>query len=70
MMHYPPERKLDVHATAIAGLLRLETDARRRARYAGFIDIHASLSDDERVPYRECYPEEAATLADLTARLT
>ena len=58
-MRYPAERRVDVYAAAMRGLLELEADPERRAKYVDFIDIYAGLTDNERARYRERYPEES-----------
>jgi len=54
-MRSPRRRRVEVHAQAVRGLLGLETDAARRAKYLDFIDIYAGLTDNERQRYRERY---------------
>ena len=41
-------RRVDVHASAVRGLLDLEPDPDRRAKYLDFIDIYAAPTDNER----------------------
>ena len=52
------------------GLLELEPDGNRRAKYLDFIDIYANLTDNERERYMEQYPEENQVMAGIvqTAR--
>ena len=55
-MRSPRERRIEVYARAVRGLLDLEPDRERRAKYVDFIDIYASLTDNERQRYRQQYP--------------
>ena len=67
-MRYPAERRVDVYAAAMRGLLELETDPDRRAKYVDFIDIYAGLTDNERARYRERYPEESNVMQGVVQR--
>ena len=64
-MRYPAERKVEVYAAAVRGLLELEPDPDRRAKYVDFIDIYAGLTDNERERYRESYPEESNVMRGM-----
>ena len=63
-------RRVEVYGEAVRGLLELESDPRKRAKYLDFIDIYADLTDNERERYKEQYPEENETMAGIvqTAR--
>ncbi len=50
------------------GLLELEADPERRAKYVDFIDIYAGLTDNERARYRERYPEESNVMQGVVQR--
>ena len=52
----------------MSGLLELEPDRERHAKYVDFIDIYASLTDNERRRYRQQYPEESRTMAGIVQR--
>ena len=67
-MRYPAERKVEVYAAAVRGLLELEPDPDRRAKYVDFIDIYAGLTDNERARYRERYPEESNVMRGMVQR--
>ena len=67
-MRYPAERRVDVYAAAMRGLLELEADPGRRAKYVDFIDIYAGLTDNERARYRERYPEESNVMQGVVQR--
>jgi len=60
--------KVDVYAHAVRGLLDLETDPDRRAKYIDFIDIYADLADNERRRYRQRHPEESSIMVGLNQR--
>ena len=59
-----------VYGQAVRGLLELEPDGNKRAKYLDFIDIYANLTDNERERYVEQYPEENQVMAGIvqTAR--
>ena len=67
-MRSPRERRVEVYAGAVRGLLELEPDRRRREKYLDFIDIYAGLTDNERRRYRRQYPEESSTMAGMFQR--
>ena len=67
-MRYPAGRRVDVYASAMRGLLDLEADPDRRAKYVDFIDIYAGLTDNERARYRERYPEESNVMQGVVQR--
>ena len=62
--------RVEVYGKAVRGLLELEPDGGRRAKYLDFIDIYANLTDNERERYVEQYPEENQAMAGIvqTAR--
>ena len=62
--------RVEVYGQAVRGLLALEPDGGRRAKYLDFIDIYANLTDNERERYREQFPEENRAMAGIvqTAR--
>ena len=62
--------RVEVYGQAVRGLLELEPDGNRRAKYLDFIDIYANLTDNERERYTEQYPEENKVMAGIvqTAR--
>ena len=60
--------KIDVYAHAVRGLLDLEKDPDRRAKYIDFIDIYADLTDNERRRYRQRHPEESSIMVGLNQR--
>ena len=62
--------RVEVYGQAVRGVLELEPDGNRRAKYLDFIDIYANLTDNERERYVEQYPEENQVMAGIvqTAR--
>ena len=62
------DRKVEVYAQAIRGLLTLERDGDRRAKYIEFIDIYAGLTDNEYRRYRQQYREDSSTMAGIISR--
>ena len=67
-MAYGPEDKLEVYARAVRGLADLEPDPERRLKYLDFIDIYAALDENERIVYRQRYPEEVAEMTRFAER--
>ena len=67
-MRSPGDRRVDEYAGAMRGLLDLEADPDRRAKYVDFIDIYAGLTDNERRRYRERYPEESNVMRGVVQR--
>ncbi len=55
-MRSPRERRVEIYARTVRGLLALEPDWERRAKYVDFIDIYAGLTENERRRYRRQYP--------------
>ncbi|MDE0062423.1 MAG: DUF4351 domain-containing protein [Gammaproteobacteria bacterium] len=64
----PRGRRIEVYAEAVRGLLALERDGDRRAKYIEFIDIYAGLTDNEYRRYQRQYREESSTMAGVIAR--
>ncbi len=67
-MRRPEGSKVEVYAQAVRGLLALERDADKRAKYIEFIDIYAGLTDNEFQRYQRQYPEESTTMAGVIQR--
>lgn len=42
-MYWPAERKIEIYAQAIRGLLQLEPDPEKQLKYIDFIDIYTAL---------------------------
>jgi len=51
-MRIPADRRVEVYAQAVRGLLTLEPDGDKRAKHLEFIDIYAALTDNEFRRYR------------------
>ncbi|WP_209449616.1 hypothetical protein [Ectopseudomonas mendocina] len=45
-MHWPAERKIEIYAQAIRGLM--QPDPEKQLKYIDFIDIYTALDDNER----------------------
>ncbi|MGM0813557.1 MAG: DUF4351 domain-containing protein [Pseudomonadota bacterium] len=67
-MAYASEEKLEVYARAVRGLADLEPDPERQLKYLDFIDIYAALDENERIVYRQRYPEEVAEMTRFAER--
>ena len=67
-MRWPRERKIELYAQAIRGLLSLEPDIEKRLKYADFVDIYTGLDDNEQRLYAERYPRENRNMAGLRER--
>ena len=67
-MHSPENRKVEVYAQAVRGLLALEPDGSKRAKYMEFIDIYAGLTENEFRRYQKQYPEETSIMAGAFQR--
>ena len=67
-MRCPASRRVEVYARAVRGLLTLESDGAKRAKYLEFIDIYAALTDNEFQRYRRQYPEESTTMTGVIQR--
>ncbi|MFT4101376.1 MAG: DUF4351 domain-containing protein [Burkholderiaceae bacterium] len=69
-MRWPRERRIELYAQAIRGLLSLEPDIEKRLKYVDFVDIYSGLDDNERRLYAERYPQENRNMAGLRERWT
>ena len=67
-MRVPAERRVEAYAAAVRGLLAVETDADRRAKYMEFIDVYAGLGEDEYRRYESDYAEEKAVMTGVIQR--
>ena len=67
-MRSSEDRKVEVYAEAIRGLLALERDSDKRAKYIEFIDIYAGLTDNEYRRYQRQYREDSSTMAGVISR--
>ena len=67
-MRRPGGSKVEVYAQAVQGLLALEPDGGKRAKYLEFIDIYAGLTDNEFRRYQQQYPEETSIMAGAFQR--
>ena len=67
-MQSPQNRKVDIYAEAIRGLLALEQDSDKRAKYIEFIDIYAGLTENEYRRYQHQYREDSSTMAGVIQR--
>ena len=68
-MDSPEHSKVEVYAQAIRGLLALERDGGKRAKYMEFIDIYAGLTENEFRRYQQQYPEETSIMAGAFQRV-
>jgi hypothetical protein len=69
-LSYPPERRVEVYAQAVRGLMTLEPHPERQLKYLDFIDVYAGLDDNEMQQYRREYPQEATQMATFAERFT
>ncbi len=67
-MRYTAAQKVDVYAAAVQGLIQLEPNPERQAKYLDFIDIYARLDDNELQQYRQRYPKEVETMSNFAER--
>ena len=67
-MRSPDSRRVEVYAQAVRGLLTLEPDGDKRAKYLEFIDIYAALTDNEFRRYRRQHPEDSTTMTGFFQR--
>ena len=67
-MQSSEHRRVEVYAEAIRGLLELERDSDKRAKYIEFIDIYAGLTDNEFRRYQQQYREDSSTMAGVISR--
>ena len=68
LMRYPDNQKLEVFHHAIQGLITLERDPDKQAKYADWVDIYAHLDDNEINEYEQRYPEEKLIMAGFAER--
>ena len=62
-MRVPAERRVDAYADAVRGLMAVEKDPDRRAKYLEFIDTYANLDEDEYQRYERDHTEESKAMA-------
>ncbi len=67
-MHSPESRKVEIYAQAVRGLMALEEDGDKRAKYMEYIDIYAGLTENEFRRYQRQYPEEINVMAGAFQR--
>ena len=60
--------RVDVYASAVTGMMALEPDAAKLAKYIEFIDIYAALEDNEFQIYRQRYPEASSVMTGVIQR--
>ena len=68
-MRYSDEKRVDVYADAMRGLVTLERDERKQRKYIDFIDIYANLNEDELNRFRNRYLGEVASMSGLVQAL-
>ena len=54
-MRHARERRLEIYASALRGLLTLESDWNKQRTYLDFVDAYADLREDEVARYRAEY---------------
>jgi hypothetical protein len=54
-MRHPRERRVEIYARAVEGLMALEEDWNKQRKYVDFIDAYADLRKDETARYRTEY---------------
>ncbi len=62
-MRYPVDQKKEVFDQAYHGLLALEPDRVKQAKYLSFIDIYAGLTDNELQQWQQQYLEDEPNMA-------
>ena len=67
-MRSPPRPRDEVYSEAVSGLMALEPDPDKQAKYLEFIDIYAALTDNEYERYRRRHPEESNAMAGVIQR--
>ena len=67
-MQWPQEQKIEMYAHAIRGLLELDSDPNRRAKYIDFIDSYTELTDNERIEYDQRFPQESNVMTGIVGR--
>lgn len=68
-MRWAPERKVEVYARAVDGLLTLEADPDKQLKYLDFIDIYLPLDDNEMHQYQQHYLPETPRMLKWSERL-
>ncbi|MFA5631192.1 MAG: DUF4351 domain-containing protein [Porticoccaceae bacterium] len=68
-MRWPRERKVEIYAQTIRGLLTLEPNLERRIKYVDFVDTYIQLDDNEQRLYAESYVEENQIMTTWSERL-
>ncbi|EAR23458.1 DUF4351 domain-containing protein [Nitrococcus mobilis] len=61
---------LDYPHQARRGLLSLESDPERQAKYLDFSDVYTALDDNERGVLQACYPDEVEAMSSFAERFT
>ncbi|HSM27632.1 MAG TPA: DUF4351 domain-containing protein [Thioalkalivibrio sp.] len=56
------------NSRAVRGPADLEPNPERQLKYLDFIDIYAALDENERVVYRQRYPQEVARMTGFAER--
>lgn len=67
-MHWTPSDKVRLYAQAIRGLLNLDNNPKRHAKYLDFIDSYATLTDNERRDYEQRFSEESKAMTGIVTR--
>jgi hypothetical protein len=67
-MQWSPADKVRLYARAIRGLLDLDNNPRRHAKYLDFIDSYAALTDNERMQYEQHFSEENEAMTGIVSR--
>ena len=67
-MAFASDAKLAVYHAAFQGLLNLESDPERQAKYLDFVDLYAALSPEEMAEYQKRYPEEVEIMTTFAER--
>lgn len=67
-MELKPSDRVRLYAQAIRGLLQLDNNPRRHAKYLDFIDSYAALTDNERMQYERQFSEESEVMTGIVSR--
>ena len=67
-MLWSPEDKVRIYAQAISGLLSLDDNPKRWAKYVDFIDSYTALTDNERIEYEQRFPKESTAMTGIVGR--
>ena len=67
-MRVPAEARVDAYAAAVRGLLAVEPDTDKRAKYLEYVDIYAGLNKEEHRRYEREHPQENTTMAGIIQR--